>query len=207
MRAAPLSAAIISALVPGLVHAHSSQPDEKMVLALQAAAVVESQAPLSLSEGRKMQQVIEALRFGDSERARGQWSQLIASTVDGGGAVDVNALVQVVLRESFLGTTEDLRAFAEKVRYFNEVKKHLREQIQRATEVLATLKKAGPRSTLEAHIKDLEEKLDSVGDDAQLANVDLQNILQKQQQTLQMMSNISKMLHDTAMAIIRKIGG
>jgi hypothetical protein len=44
-------------------------------------------------------------------------------------------------------------------------------------------------------------------DDAQLANVDLQNILQKQQQTLQMMSNISKMLHDTAAAIIRKIGG
>jgi hypothetical protein len=45
------------------------------------------------------------------------------------------------------------------------------------------------------------------GDDAQLANVDLQNILQKQQQSLQMMSNISKMLYDTAMAVIRKIGG
>ena len=44
-------------------------------------------------------------------------------------------------------------------------------------------------------------------DDAQLANVDLQNWLQKQQQTLQMMSNISKMLHDTAMSVIRKVGG
>jgi hypothetical protein len=44
-------------------------------------------------------------------------------------------------------------------------------------------------------------------DDEQLANVDLQNILQKQQQTLQMMSNISKMLFDTAMAIIRKLDG
>jgi hypothetical protein len=44
-------------------------------------------------------------------------------------------------------------------------------------------------------------------DDAQLAYVDLQNMLQKQQQTLQMLSNISKMLHDTAQAIIRKIGG
>jgi len=48
--------------------------------------------------------------------------------------------------------------------------------------------------------------MNSVGDDAQLANVDLQNMLQKQQQTMQMMSNISKMLHDTAMAVIRKIG-
>jgi hypothetical protein len=53
----------------------------------------------------------------------------------------------------------------------------------------------------------LEEKLNSVGDDAQLANVDLQNMLQKQQQTLQMLSNISKMLNDTAMSVIRKIGG
>jgi len=49
------------------------------------------------------------------------------------------------------------------------------------------------------------EKLQSTGEDAQLANVDLQGMLQKQQQTLQMMSNISKMLHDTAMAIIGKI--
>jgi hypothetical protein len=29
----------------------------------------------------------------------------------------------------------------------------------------------------------------------------------KQQQTLQAMTNISKMLHDTAVAVIRKIGG
>jgi hypothetical protein len=53
----------------------------------------------------------------------------------------------------------------------------------------------------------LEDKLNKGSDDAQLANVDLQNILQKQQQTLQMMSNISKMLYDTAQAVIRKIGG
>ena len=49
--------------------------------------------------------------------------------------------------------------------------------------------------------------LNQLGDDAQLANVDLQNVLQKQQQTLQMMSNISKMLYDTAQSVIRKIGG
>ena len=56
------------------------------------------------------------------------------------------------------------------------------------------------------YIKDLEERLSTIGDDAQLANIDLQNMLQKQQQTLQTISNVSKMLHDTAMAIIRKIG-
>jgi hypothetical protein len=34
----------------------------------------------------------------------------------------------------------------------------------------------------------------------------LQNILQRQQQNLQMMPDISKMFYDTAVAVIRKIG-
>ena len=63
------------------------------------------------------------------------------------------------------------------------------------------------RARLEAEIARWEGRLASAGDDAQLANVDLQNILQKQQQTLQMLSNISKIVHDTAMSVIRKIGG
>ena len=59
---------------------------------------------------------------------------------------------------------------------------------------------------LQKYIEQLEEKLQSVGEDAQLGNIDMQNALQKQQQTIQMLSNVSKMLHDTSMAIIRKIG-
>ncbi len=66
---------------------------------------------------------------------------------------------------------------------------------------------ATAQEILDGYIKDAEDSISTIGDDAQLANVDLQNALQKQQQTLQMMSNISKMLHDTAMSIIRKIGG
>jgi len=59
---------------------------------------------------------------------------------------------------------------------------------------------------LEEEIRKWEEKLNSIGDDAQLANVELQDILQRQQQILQMMSNISKSLYDTAQAVIRKMG-
>lgn len=39
-----------------------------------------------------------------------------------------------------------------------------------------------------------------------LANHDQQLHLQKQQQTVQMLSTVSKVLHDTALAVIRKIG-
>lgn len=59
---------------------------------------------------------------------------------------------------------------------------------------------------LAALMSGIETDLSTIGDDAQLANVDLQNWLQKQQQTMQMMSQISKQLHDTSLAIIRKMG-
>jgi hypothetical protein len=57
------------------------------------------------------------------------------STVDAfgemanGGAVDPNALVQEVLRESYLQTTEDLRFYAEKVKSFNGMKSELTDRL------------------------------------------------------------------------------
>ena len=57
----------------------------------------------------------------------------------------------------------------------------------------------------EAELKNLEGQLQSVGEDAQLANIDLQNMLQKQQQAFQMLSSILKSQHDTAMSIIRNM--
>ncbi len=59
---------------------------------------------------------------------------------------------------------------------------------------------------IDTEIRTLENRLNAVGDDAQLANVDLQSELQKQQEALQMLSNISRQLHDANMTIIRKIG-
>ena len=59
---------------------------------------------------------------------------------------------------------------------------------------------------LEAGVEVLDEKIASSGEDVNLSTIDLQNMLEKQQQTLQTLSNISKMQHDTAMSIIRKIG-
>lgn len=60
--------------------------------------------------------------------------------------------------------------------------------------------------TLDDVIEHWEEELNTLGDDGKLANIDLQNMLQQQQQTIQTMSNVSKILHDTSMAVIRKIG-
>ena len=82
--------------------------------------------------------------------------------------------------------------------------------VEREDSLLTSVEKAKTYIDLSDDIDSLlrkwEEKLSETGEDAQLANIDLQNMLQKQQQTMQMMSQISKMLHDTAMAVIRKIG-
>ena len=52
-----------------------------------------------------------------------------------------------------------------------------------------------------------EGTLQEIGDQAQLEMIDLQNALPRQQQLIQMMSNLSKMMDDTAMSLIRNIGG
>jgi hypothetical protein len=58
---------------------------------------------------------------------------------------------------------------------------------------------------LDAEIANWEDRLASAADDASLASVDLQNVLHRQQQALQVLSNVSKTTHETAMAIIRNM--
>ena len=60
--------------------------------------------------------------------------------------------------------------------------------------------------SLQTGLEVLDEKLATVGDDAQLANIDLQNVLQKQQQALQTLSNVMKSMQDTQLATISRIG-
>ena len=62
------------------------------------------------------------------------------------------------------------------------------------------------KAELEAYIGALESHLAATGAEEQLAQTEQQTTLQKQQQTVVALSSISKMLHDTAMSIIRKIG-
>jgi citrate synthase len=119
------------------------------------------------------------------------WKDLVAKI---NAKVDIHSFVQYILRESYLEQNKDLQLYAAKVKYYNDMKKQVRDEIERT------------RKLHQDFMDCLEQNLSSIGDDAQLANIDLQDMLQRQQQILQTMSNVSKMLHDTAMAIIRKIG-
>ena len=174
--------------------------------------------------------------------------------------LNINALVQAVLRNSYQDNQSDLKDYALKVEFYNNLKKNIRKEIASARSFQSSnattngnaafpggaTYQASPTGSdtyngsaqvnqnegnnwgssgtspgngmsptgtisnandLNSYISTMEEYLTSVGDDAQLAQVDLQNMAQNQQQTLQTLSNLSKSFNDVSMAIIRNIQG
>lgn len=122
--------------------------------------------------------------------------------------VEIQKTGDLVLKRGLLAkehnTVEEARILLKQMKTASAELTHVIQQRpgrDRTTVQLQTM-----RSDLDKAIEEWEQKLSSAGEDAQLANIDLQNMLQKQQQILQTMSNTSKRDHDTAMAIIRNIG-
>ncbi len=94
----------------------------------------------------------------------------------------------------------------EKLDEITNVKQYALDMNHNPPQMVETDKTCTTKEALDDYIKDLENKISSIGDDAQLSNVDLQALLEKQQELIKTLSNLGKLLHDTALAIIRKIG-
>ena len=121
----------------------------------------------------------------------------------------INAEIEIIdgaMSSQTSTTTSDYpeRAATEDTSETNEDKKFFLQKLQMATSKLQSIQTG--LDVCQSHLEKWEGEISSIGDDAQLANIDLQNSLQKQQQSLQSMANESELLHDTAMSIIRKIG-
>jgi hypothetical protein len=207
--------------------------------------------PLTGPQQKEFSEIAAMISQGqDRSRINERWGRFVSEVAKNqDGQVNIDALVNEVMRQATLGNEDDVRNAKEKAGHYNSVKKTLQEEISssrhamaemekgkqvtvrpkrieyrpervaakpvtagtqsatvRRTDAAVTLKPITTAPELKTYISDLEGKLQSTGDDAQLAQIDLQNALQNQQQALQTMSNVSKMLHDTAMAVIRKIG-
>lgn len=63
------------------------------------------------------------------------------------------------------------------------------------------------RTEMELRSTILQACTAKTGEEGNLAGLDLQSALQKQQQTLQLLSNIAKAMNESSMSVIRKIGG
>jgi hypothetical protein len=124
------------------------------------------------------------------------FQQRVSAEIEGKeGAAAIDALIRAGSREGFEVTADELRT----IQAVLTTKGELREE--RLADV------TGGMRGFDGSIGSLKDRLNTIGDDAQLANVDLQNVLQQVQQYLQMLSNVSKSSHDNAMSIIRRIGG
>ena len=68
----------------------------------------------------------------------GRWADFISAAHTGAISQDINALIQKVMRESYLETNKDLRFYADKLRFFNKLKKKIREEMAKARRALAS---------------------------------------------------------------------
>ncbi len=90
------------------------------------------------------------------DRSADRFTRFVRDLQGKGGAVDPNALVQEVLRESYLQTTEDLRSYADKVKYYNEQKKALRDSLGPIRDAEARLRATG-RTVTDLRVAGLEQ--------------------------------------------------
>jgi len=179
-----------------------------VAIALDAAKVEASRIQLTPPQTKKMNKVIRDLRRGKNEAALIKWENLVTDLVFEGSPIDSFALIHWVIRQSYLEQIDELRFMADSVKYFNSQKNAIRESIRRARAYRGLLKKLNqPTAVIDSEIESLRAYVARLEEDDQLATVDLQNILQKLQQLLQQMSNMSKQLHDIALGVIRKWGG
>jgi hypothetical protein len=109
--------------------------------------------------------------------------------------LDPNMMAEMALREAYRGALEDTKVFAKELKNINGKRDGIRKKLAKA-------KKSGD----EGKVSELEGKLNSQSERGDELTRLLQNAMQKQKQFLTLMSNISKLLHDTAMGIVRKIG-
>lgn len=220
-------------VVPKPARAQVQMQEQPAVSVVEIAQATSLPSTITDRDRSALTRIASDLQGDNTESAISRWRTLVEGLTKGDKTTDTNALIQWVLRESYLETNKDLQFYAEKVRFYNSIKKKVRQHIHELRETLAGMQSdetvrvqtisTAPRyeaaaepvraaAAREMNDKDLAlyalewcDELQTIGDDAQLANTDLQNALQKQQQTLQTISNVSKMLHDTAMGVIRKI--
>ena len=119
-----------------------------------------------------------------------RWAQFIALYAKTNLPPDTSALVTWVLRDAYLASAQSVKTRAAHARQLQLQKKSLRRTF-----------KSGRTQSQTDEPSQTGEKED------ELANVDLRQAMQRQQQLEQVLAHVSKQLHDVALTVIRKIGG
>ncbi len=170
---------------------------------------------LTTRQAQSVKQVAFMIARGEKPDAvRSRWERLITDATSNGDSIDANALVQEAIRESYLALAEDLRIYAEKVKYFNECKNLVREYLQRLRDFQQQFDAANAdylcrmrelNDELLSQIQSKEQELQSLDDAGQLAESDLDAQSQKVQEFLGTITNIQRVLGDVTHQVIQNL--
>ena len=147
----------------------------------------------------------------DLEGIGREWTRFVKSLANHSKPVDLSALMDHTVRTSMLESNGDLRFFAaraERLKCDMAGTKRLLAELMRLKRKIRDNPAVFEQVTaqmLDAEITKWRAKLTMIRADAQLANVDLQNSMQKQSQAVNMMSSILKTMRDRASAITKNV--
>ncbi len=175
--------------------------------------------------------VILALRQEDVYTAKQYLKFFIIRSARKKIPMDINSVIQWALRQSYLESNFEESYYANKVKYYNDVKKKMRETVDEirrqmneyapcgygeiSSEIIIPGTDCPPDDTccdMEKFIALLEVRLQATVVDAELAEGTLLTImtqlkLDRQNKGQQSLSSISKLMYETTMSIVQKAGG
>lgn len=152
--------------------------------------------------------VILSLQANDMLSAEQYWIEFIKSIKNTDTPIDYNATVLSIFKEVYLEVQKKMLAIASKVKHINDKKKMLRNDLSMLRSLLVSaqsdcLNDPELCRDITSFISKLDNQLLIVEEDSALANLELQNVLQTEQQLLITVGRVAKLLHDIAMNIVR----
>jgi hypothetical protein len=156
------------------------------------------------------------------------WKQLVSKSRN----MDIHRAINLIIDEAKQETNRNVALLRSKAQKYDAIKKSISQEItinrlilsrsadgiQSIQENIYIIERRNPdkfivrkgsminkRSELENYVNYLQKILQEIGDDEQLANIDLQNVYQNQTMFVYMLSNIAKALEDAAMAVIKNM--
>lgn len=193
----------------------------KMVTARQSPQLT------SVAQKASLEQTIEHLRNGDLEAAREAWSVCTSNFLEGSTPSKAEYFVLYILNQSYLESTPGLLIYAEKVRFFNEqreiVQEHIaglrkHESVFSESEIAdtniehlilapyvpggAAVRSREPervlRKDLASRIETWERTLDTIHEDARLADSELRSSMARERAVVRAITAASKMLREVS---------
>ena len=118
----------------GVTKIQKVEPSSGNQLAVKVAVARMPAMKLTDFQLKMLDELSESVKAGEIEVGRSQFAQFIKSVKAGTDHLsqsDIEALINVVLRQSYLDQMEDLRQVAEKVEHINSQKKAVRDHLDK----------------------------------------------------------------------------